>query len=422
MIKARHHTLRVSPEQAELLNKYQKEAAACWNYIVGLAKTYYEATCGKWISKSELQKWVKGRFELHSQTIQALTDKFVANRQTAAKLRRKGNKKIRYPYRKKKYLTIPFKQAAIRYSDEGSIVLTLFEGIHFDTGFVPPAPVHTVEIIWRKGRYILSYTMEYHEDEAIEDGKKAGVDMGEIHPVGLCAEDGEGVIISGREIRSVKQWRNKALAKLSKRISRCEKGSRKFKRYVKAKKRIMSRTENQVRNLLHHAARKAIDFCKAKGITELVIGDPEDTAKKTRKDRKLNKHSRQKVGQWEYGTIRKYLQYKAEEAGIRTCLEEETDTSKECPVCGTHNYPQGRNYRCKACGFRGHRDATAAFQILRKKYPGLKTPVFRIKHVQSISRYRKRVSVADAACVVGPDVVLSSSAIAEPLCRTPSPA
>jgi len=262
--------------------------------------------------------------------------------------------------------------------------------------------------------------MEFPEEPIKEDGLRAGVDMGEIHPVAICAEDGEALVISGREIRSVKQWRNKALAILSRKISKCKKGSRQYRKYVRAKRRIMSKSDNQIRNMIHHATRKAIDFCEAKGICELVIGDPENTAKRTRKDRKLNKHARQKVGQWEYGRIRQYIKYKAREKGIRTCSRNEENTSKECPVCGSLNYSQGRNYRCKSCGWKGHRDVSAAFAILKRKYR-VPTPEFRIHHKQSIPKYRKpacifRYKTQAAACVVGPDVVLSSSAIARPLC------
>ena len=420
MIKARHHTLRVTPKQSELLRKRQMEAAACWNSIVSLAKAYYEANGGKWIGKSELQKQIKNKFKLHSQTAQALADKFVANRRTAAALRRNGDKDARYPYHEKKYLTIPFKQAAIRYSDTGTLVLTLSAGVHFDTGFVPPGTVRTAEVIWQSGKYILSCAMDCPEAELIENGMEAGIDMGEINPVAVCCENGEGLIISGREIRSVKQQRNKVLAKLSKMISRRRKGSRRFRQCVKARQRFMGKSDNRVRNLLHHATRKAIDYCAVRGIANLAIGDPGDTAQRTRKDHKLSKYSRQKVGQWESGTIKKYLSYKAKEAGIKTYLVDETDTSKECPVCGRHNYPRGRKYKCAACGFEGHRDGIASFNMLRKKMPDLETPVFRFVHVQSIPRYRKRV--IDTACVVGPDVVPSSSAIAESLCGTFSPA
>ena len=81
MIKARKHILRIAPEQSALLKELQQEAARCWNAIVAEAKAHYD-NGGGWIGKNELQKRLKGRFALHSQTVQALTDKFAANRDT----------------------------------------------------------------------------------------------------------------------------------------------------------------------------------------------------------------------------------------------------------------------------------------------------------------------------------------------------
>jgi putative transposase len=107
VIKARHVILRVAPQQTTLLKVTQPEAARCWNDIVSIARDHYTET-STWIGKRDLQKRLKGGYRLHSQTIQSLTDKFVANRDTTANLRRQGSD-IRYPWREKKFFTIPFK-------------------------------------------------------------------------------------------------------------------------------------------------------------------------------------------------------------------------------------------------------------------------------------------------------------------------
>ena len=419
MIKTQHHILHVTGKEAKLLQECQQEAARCWNEILHRAGVHYAFTGGKWVSKYDLQKELKGEFRLHSQTVQALVDKFVANRQTAARLRKQGLRKIRYPWRKKKYITVPFKQKSIRLSQKGTLVLTLRRGVYFDTGVVPRVPVHTAEIMWRKGRYVLAYTGEFPESNPITSGTSAGVDIGEIHPVALCTRDGISLIVSGRAIRSIKQFRNKSLALFQKRISRCKKGSRMWRRLLRAKRRMMAKSDMQIRDMLHKATRKAIDFCLENEISELVIGDMTGVEKNTRKKKRLSRKARQKVSQMEHGTITFYLVYKAREKGIRTCLANERDTSRECPVCGRKNHINGRMYRC-SCGFSGHRDVKAAFLILRKRYPDLMCPsVFSIHYVQCVSKYRKRLV---PVCVDGPGVVQSSSAIAVSLRRALSAA
>ena len=54
--------------------------------------------------------------------------------------------------------------------------------------------------------------------------------------------------------------------------------------------------------------------------------------------------------------------------------------------------------------------------MLWKKYPGIPLPAsFTIGHIQSVSKYRKRLHMGPA-CVDGPDVAPSSLAIADSLC------
>jgi putative transposase len=313
-------------------------------------------------------------------------------------------------------MTIPFKQMAIRKSAAGTLALTLKAGQRFDTGFVPSSPINTCEIVWRKGRYVLSWTSEYPESDMVSSGLSAGIDIGEIHPVALTAENGTGIIVSGREIRSIKQQRNKSLAWFSRSISKCKKGSRRMKRLIRAKGSLKAKSTDQIRDLLHQATRKVIDWCIYAKVAEIVIGDLTGVEQNTKKRKRLRRISRQKISQMEYGKISKYLRYKAKEAGIRTCGQNEKNTTKECPACGKMNQSGSRVYSC-ACGFTAHRDGKAAFMILRKKHPETPVPeTFSIKHLQSFPKYRKRIQ---PACVDGPDVAPSSLVIARPLHNRP---
>jgi putative transposase len=411
MIKAQQTILRISTEQATLLKAAQQESARCWNDIVSMSNAHYKAT-GKWLGKHDIQKMLKGKYQLHSQTIQALADKYAANRETAAELRRNGIR-CSYPWRIKKFMTTPFKQMAIKTGTTGTVILTLAAGKRFDTGIVLPLPANTCEILWRKGNYALSWTAEYPEAEPVLSGLSAGIDIGEIHPAAIMASDGSGLIVSGREIRAIKQLRNKSLAWFSRSVSKCKKGSARMKRLVRAKINLKTRSDARIRDLMHQATRKAIDWCAGKGIAELVIGDLTGVEKNTKKKKRLGRMSRQKVSQMEYGRVRQYLRYKAKEAGIKTLGQNEERTTRQCPACGKNNAPRGRLYSC-TCGFNSHRDGKAAFMILRKKYPDIALPEkLTIRHVQAFPMYRKRIR---PACVDGPDVALSSLVIAQPLC------
>ncbi|WP_245645016.1 hypothetical protein [Peribacillus loiseleuriae] len=76
----------------------QREAASVWNDIVREAISYYFSP-EKWLSKMEIQAIRKQTHHLHSQTVQAIADKYVVNRETIRQLR-VTDKKAKYPWRK----------------------------------------------------------------------------------------------------------------------------------------------------------------------------------------------------------------------------------------------------------------------------------------------------------------------------------
>lgn len=261
-----------------------------------------------------------------------------------------------------------------------------------------------------------AYFSDYPEAEPVI-GIRAGIDIGEIHPVAITAEDGTILVVSGREIRSIKRQRNKSLGQFSRMLSRCTKGSRRWKKLIRAKGSLKGKTDAQAKNFLHHATRKAINWCADHGVAELVIGNLSGVEKNTKKHKRLSRKNRQKVSQMESGRIKQYLKYKAQESGMTSCLVGERGTSSNCPECGHTHRPKGRVFHCPKCGFTAHRDGKAGFMMLWKKHPEIPLPVkFEIQHIQSIPTYRKRIAVPpNPVCVDGADVTLSSLAIADSL-------
>ena len=104
------------PNLYQELRMMQREAASVWNDIVREATSYY-FTCKKWLSKTEIQAIRKQTYNLHSQTVQAIADKYDANRETIKQLR-KTDKKAKYPWRRKFYYCIPLKKASMDISTD----------------------------------------------------------------------------------------------------------------------------------------------------------------------------------------------------------------------------------------------------------------------------------------------------------------
>ena len=122
--------------------------------------------------------------------------------------------------------------------------------------------------------------------------KWQGGDLGEIHAVTVATED-KALVLSGRAMRSISQFRAKALADLNKKMARCKKGSRQWKKYKQAKHRIRQTSKNQLEALEHKTTKEVVLFLEEENVTNFVIGRvsefEKDTKKKEKKKQKNNK-------------------------------------------------------------------------------------------------------------------------------------
>ncbi|EQL04524.1 hypothetical protein QE1_4171, partial [Clostridioides difficile CD86] len=64
MIKTHRVKLNLTRTQFELIREKQMESANCWNHIVNLSKEYYFEH-KQWIKKNDIQKSIKGKYNLH---------------------------------------------------------------------------------------------------------------------------------------------------------------------------------------------------------------------------------------------------------------------------------------------------------------------------------------------------------------------
>ena len=85
-------------EAIDLLFACNRVSALIWNESLRIAKEYALANNSSWIGQTELQKRLKNRFPLHSQSIQAVAHKYLFARDSARKARMKGYKN-KYPWR-----------------------------------------------------------------------------------------------------------------------------------------------------------------------------------------------------------------------------------------------------------------------------------------------------------------------------------
>ena len=356
------------PRHAALRQKLfegQREAARLWNDCVVWHREQ-RATDGLWPGKSEIHAFTKGRYALHSQVVQRTAYRLLANIEATMERRRKepsARRWLKLPWREKRFQPLSWPAQAVRYDAEAQRMIlpmgrgrpsVVLKGLKLD-----PARVGAVSIVWGDPGYELHVTAPDAQAPEPPGTGQAAVDLGIIHHSTIADDKGHALVVSGRGIRAIKRHRDKKLRQMARRQSRCEKHSLRWRKIQARKNKLRARVKRQVRDLRHKATRLIIDWCVARGVGELYVGNP--CGVQGGSGRKQNR----RTSQWEMGTDIRYLSEKANKAGIRCSNGDERGTSSHCPECRRRRKVRGRDWRCPDCGFTGHRDVVGAVNMHR---------------------------------------------------------
>jgi putative transposase len=375
MIRSKRVYIRASVTELNRLFACNRESASVWNHCLLLAKEHYTAH-GKWISKAALQTETKGLYHLHSQSIQAVTHKYVFARDATKASIESGMKKAKYPYKQKKHFSTKWVQKGFEVYPNGKIELSM--GIHNGkrekpivvyASNLPEGTMKEIEFCYDNGPYLAISFEDGIEEKGYEKQKAVGVDLGEVHSISSFHENGQALIITGREVRSVHRLRNKKLGEIRRLQSKCTKGSKRWKRLQKAKQYVLSKSAKQMEDKLHKSTKKFVEWCIQESVSDVYAGNPEGVQRNTRKKKKASKKQAQKLSNWSFGKILSYLKYKLKQEGIKLQKVDEAYTSQTCPVCKKRKKVSSRNYQCQ-CGYKEHRDIHGARNILAKSLYG----------------------------------------------------
>ncbi|SFV07538.1 putative transposase, partial [Alicyclobacillus macrosporangiidus] len=276
---------------------------------------------------------------------------------------RKTDPQTKPPYRRRRYFRVQWKPSAIRVRD-GNLILSNGRG---NAPLVVPwrweAPV-LVELGWADSAYELRAVYSRPPVEPVTEGGVVGTDLGEVHLA--VVHDGERTTIyNGRELRAKRQYQNKLKARLAAKLSRLQKGSRRWRKLQRSMRKQLRQLDHQIWDILHKQTTTLVSTLHASRVQTVVIGDVRDLRKRVDYGPAAN----QRIHQMVSGKVRWLITYKAERLGMRVELQDEAYTSQECPRCGCRHKPKGRVYTCPACEFRFHRDGVGAINI-RRRYLG----------------------------------------------------
>ena len=322
-----------------------------------------------WLSRDAAKKYLKYKgYECQSHSVQAIVDDYF-NALDGFFVLSKSDPTANPPYKTHKYHTFTWRASGISYKDDKlrlsmgkdrePLWIDIEERYH---GIVPSE----VKLVYNKETYCYEFHASYEVDVA--DKKKSGetdkimaVDLGEIHP--MTSFDGEiATIFNGRLKRHITQEREKFKAEIRRAISRCRRGSRRWKKLQRCKKRRLNYFGNLLRDVRHKITSRFVSMCRKVGIETIVFGD----IKHIRQSVDYGKKANQKLHQWDFGKFIDMITYKAKAVGITVDNVDESYTSQTCPSCGHRKKPTNRNYKCSKCGWQSHRDVVGAINIFDK--------------------------------------------------------
>lgn len=252
------------------LRKAQEETARVWNDLVSLHKNARE-TGLRWPDRSQLQQQTKGRYVLHSQTVQMVCHQLLANVEATRERRRQEPQSrtwLKYPHRQKKFFPLYWPGQALHYDGQGGrLILPMGRGrrslvLRVKLGFEPQG----AKLVWKDGYQLHVVRRGPETTPAAPGTAKACVDLGEIHQAAVVTDTGKALVISGRALRSQKRLLSKQLGQLARARGRCKKCSRRSRKLARARRKRSALSARRVRDLRHKGTRAVIDFCRDQGV------------------------------------------------------------------------------------------------------------------------------------------------------------
>lgn len=219
----------------------------------------------------------------------------------------------------------------------------------------------------------IQYVYEVTEDRRdLDDQKALAIDFGVNNLMTCATSGGKTFIIDGRKLKSVNQWYNKEIARLS-----SIKDRQKIKDFTLKQKIITMKRARRVNDYISKACRMVIRYCIQNDIGILVCGYNKGFQFKPR----MNKETKQNFINIPFGKIRERFEYLCKLYGIEFVEQEESYTSKasfwdkdEMPVYNSEDkteyvFSGKRIYRGlyhTSSGFNFNCDVNGALNILRK--------------------------------------------------------
>ena len=330
--------VRVKDRHAKLLCEMSTEVNQVWNFANDLGHRMIRER-GKWMSGFDYSSYTAGASKefnhIGSATIQETCEQFVVKRRTAKRTKVRWRKSFGD---KRSLGWVPFKVGNTRYKS-GQIKFRghwfkIWDsyGLTSDTKF--RAGCFTED---SRGRWYFCAAVTIEEKPGAGQDK-IGIDLG-LKTVATCSD---GTELNGRPYRD-----------LEPKLATAQRARRK-----KQTRAIHAKIKNRRQDALHKFSRKIVNRCG-----EIYVGNVSSSKlAKTKMAKSVNDAG--------WSSLKNYLRYKSEHAGIIYKEVDEAYTTRGCSECGALTGPHGltglsvREWSCAECGSSHNRDVNAARNIL----------------------------------------------------------
>ena len=239
---------------------------------------------------------------------------------------------------------------------------------------LPEGTPKALSITLRGRRLFVNMTYETEQATLPKSDTAVGIDMGVSDRMTLS--NGEAITRRAKP--------NKQLARAQQRLSRCRKGSHRWRkrRAVLANQQHRERVRNCnechriTTDLVRRFGLIALEDLAIKSMTRSAAGTLENPGTGVAQKAGLNRS----ISEQTWGIIRNQLSYKAAWAGRELVVVDPKFTSQRCSGCGviSAEHRQGKRYDCAECRMLEDADINAARNILNKAMAGRRRPGYRL--------------------------------------------
>lgn len=218
----------------------------------------------------------------------------------------------------------------------------------FQRSYLQRGTIREAELVHRRGRWYLHVVLELPDVAPARGGAVLGVDLGEQ----VAAATSLGTLHGGGQLRDA---RDRFLA-LRTRLQR--NGSQSAKQLLA---KVSGRESRHARHVNHEISSKIIREAVVAGCAAIAL----ENLSNIRLRMRVGKRMRTRLHRWAWRQLQRFVEYKAQAAGIAVVYVDPSYTSQTCSACGRLGNRLKHRFSCGICGSLAHSDRNAARNLAR---------------------------------------------------------